>query len=94
MSDAIRNGRGHRAYRRKRSQLRNHYQRNGLTCDWCGKPFDWTIADYNHPEAFTVDHPNALANGGHLVKQDFVGMHRECNRLKGAMVTPVIRPAS
>lgn len=89
-----RDGRGHRAYRRKRRILRNHYQRNNLPCDWCGKPFDWTLADSQHPDAFTADHPDAIANGGHLVSQALVGMHRSCNAKKGSQVTPTIRPAT
>ena len=94
MSDRIRNGKGHRAYRRKRAALRNHYQRNSLPCDWCGRPFDWTITDYNHPGSFTADHTEAIAAGGHLVRQQLTGMHRECNARKGAAVAPVIRPAT
>lgn len=94
MSDRIRNGKGHRAYRRKRAALRNHYQRNGLPCDWCGKPFDWTVSDYQDPRAFTADHTEAIANGGALVSQELTGMHRACNAKKGAQVALNIRVAT
>jgi 5-methylcytosine-specific restriction endonuclease McrA len=32
---------------------------------------------------FTADHPVALNNGGHLVKQDLAPFHNVCNSRKG-----------
>lgn len=92
-SDSLRNGRGHRAYRRKALQLRNRYQRLNLPCSWCGRPFDWDL-DPQDSEAFTADHTEAIANGGHLVAQDLTGMHRSCNARKGSSTLPVIRSAT
>lgn len=78
----IRNGKGHRAYRRKRDALKRRAQRENMTCSWCGQPFDFTL-DYNHPLAFTADHPEAIGNGGDLVKQDLEPMHKSCNSKRG-----------
>lgn len=78
-----RDGHGHRAYRRKRDALKRRARRDHLVCVHCGRPFDWTITDPNDRMAFTADHPDALANGGHLVKQDLAPMHKSCNSSKG-----------
>lgn len=90
----IRNGKGSEAYRRERARLRNYYRANNLPCAWCGKPFDWTITDPNHPYAFTADHPQPINQGGQLVGQKLAGMHRRCNSTKSDNTPPVIRPAS
>lgn len=82
MTSSIRNGRGHRAYRRKQGALKRRTQRENLPCSWCGKPFNWSLP-YNAPMAFTADHPRAVGNGGHLVKQELEPFHRRCNSLKG-----------
>lgn len=93
-TQAIRDGRGHRAYRRARSRLKAHYQANDLPCAWCGKPFDWSIKDSNAPGAFTADHPEALNAGGALVGQALKGFHRSCNAKKSDGIAPNIRPAT
>ena len=87
MSD--RNGRGHRAYRRKQARLK----REQRPCGWCGKPIDYAL-HHNDPMSFTADHPEAIANGGHLYAQEMVPMHRKCNASKGTSAAPTIRPAS
>ena len=81
-SQNIRNGKGHRAYRRQQAALKRRAQRDNLPCAWCGKPFDWTLP-YNDRGAFTADHPHAVANGGHLTKQQLEPFHRGCNSAKG-----------
>ncbi|WP_082123948.1 HNH endonuclease [Arthrobacter sp. YC-RL1] len=83
-----RNGRGHRAYRRKAQHLRNKQ----LPCAWCGHPIDYTLPP-NNPLAFTADHTQPLATGGHLYNQELQPMHRKCNATKGATTPPTLRPA-
>lgn len=78
----VRNGHGHRAYRRKQAALKRRTSAEGLPCYWCGKPID-TSLPYNDPHAFTADHPEAIANGGHLTRQELRPMHRRCNSVKG-----------
>lgn len=83
----IRNGKGHRAYRRKRDALRRRVQAEGLVCGagtntGCGLPFDLTLPD-THRMGFTADHPIALGNGGSLVGQVLVPLHNGCNARKG-----------
>jgi hypothetical protein len=82
-SSAVRNGPGHRAYRRAVARLRRRVELEGLACDWCGQPFDLTL-EPNDRRAFTADHPDALANGGALVGQQLHPLHRVCNAEKGA----------
>jgi hypothetical protein len=77
-----RNGVGHRAYRRKQGQLKRRTKREALVCVWCGEPIDTTL-HYTDPMSFTADHPDAVANDGHLVKQELAPMHRSCNSKKG-----------
>lgn len=81
MAASIRNGKGHRAYRRKQDVLKRRTQREGLRCVWCGEAIDTTLP-YTDRMAFTADHPDAVANGGHLVHQELQPMHRRCNALK------------
>ena len=83
MAQRLRDGRGKTAYRRKRDALKRRVEREGLTCghgsptqEGCGEPIDLD------PMAFTADHPEALANGGHLVAQHLVPMHNACNARK------------
>lgn len=83
----LHHGRGYKAYRRKRAALRRRVEREGLVCghesDYgCGEPFDLSLA-YPHPRSFSADHPIALANGGHLTKQDLHPFHLGCNSRKG-----------
>lgn len=87
MASTIRDGKGHRAYRRKQAALKRRTARDNLPCGYgsdygCGKPIDTTIPAGKRL-SFTADHPDALANGGHLVKQDLVPMHLGCNSRKG-----------
>jgi hypothetical protein len=82
MAGSIRDGVGHRAYRRKRDALKRRTARENLPCHWCGLPIDTTLPS-THRMSFTADHPMALNAGGHLVKQDLAPMHRVCNALKG-----------
>lgn len=79
---SIRNGKGHRAYRRKQAQLKRRTRNENLPCAWCGQPID-TDLPATDKWSFTADHPVALENGGHLVKQELEPFHRRCNSLKG-----------
>lgn len=88
-----RNGTGHRAYRRERDALRRRTKRENLPCAWCGKPID-TKLPYNHPMAFTADHPTPLATGGRLAGQQLKPFHRSCNAKKGTRQLPKIRAAT
>lgn len=86
MSDP-RNGHGHRAYRRKQAALRRRTATDNLPCGHgspfgCGQPIDTTLPA-GQRLSFTADHPTAIANGGHLVRQELVPMHMGCNSRKG-----------
>lgn len=78
---SVRDGKGHRAYRRQRDRLEREARASGATCSRCGNPYD-----FDNPRSargFTADHPEALANGGHLTRQTLVPMCRSCNARKG-----------
>lgn len=90
---SIRNGKGHRAYRRKQAQLKRRTKNENLLCTWCGQPIDTTLPATDRM-SFTADHPAALGRGGHLVKQELEPMHRRCNALKGDTLETEIWEAS
>lgn len=95
---SIRDGHGHRAYRRKRDALKRRTQRENLPCGYgsdfgCGEAIDTTLPA-KHRMSFTADHPIAVANGGHLVKQDLVPMHLKCNSRKNDAAAVEIWEAS
>lgn len=92
MTERIRNGHGHRAYRRKAEQVKHRAMKNGTPCAWCGQPFDWSLPPL-HAMAFTADHVQAIINGGSLLG-DLQPMHRSCNARKGGHAEPNIRGAS
>jgi len=86
---SIRDGKGHRAYRRQQAALKRRTARDNLPCGYgsphgwgCGEPIDTTLPA-THKKSFTADHGDALANGGKLVGQVLVPMHRDCNSRKG-----------
>lgn len=88
-SHRIRDGKGHRAYRRKQAALRRRTAREDLPCGYgsthgwgCGQSIDTTLPATDRM-SFTADHDEALNNGGHLVRQELVPMHRRCNSSKG-----------
>ncbi|MFI8593744.1 HNH endonuclease [Microbacterium sp. NPDC078428] len=85
---SIRDGKGHRAYRRQQAALKRRTARDNLPCGhgsphgWgCGQPIDTTLPT-GHRMSFTADHPDAINNGGKLVGQDLVPMHLACNSRK------------
>lgn len=80
--DKIRSGKGGKAYRKKRENLKRRVAKDNLPCVWCGKAID-TSLDKNDPMSFTADHPKAVANGGHISDQELEPMHRRCNSQKG-----------
>lgn len=83
MTQRIRNGVGHRAYRRQQAALKWRCQRAGLThCPVCGVELDYV--NPLRPNSFTADHPKAIANGGALVGQALEPMCRRCNASKGS----------
>lgn len=82
----LHHGRGYKAYRRKRAALKRRVERENLPCGYggnygCGEGFDLTLK-YPHKMSFSADHPDALNNGGHLLKQDLIPMHLGCNSRK------------
>lgn len=81
-SRSIRNGKGHRAYRRKQAALKRRAQREDLPCSSCGLSIDFD-APATDPRSFTADHPIPIANGGDLVRQELAVMCRSCNARKG-----------
>ncbi|WP_443095040.1 HNH endonuclease [Rothia koreensis] len=89
MAQDIRNGKGHRSYRRQAAILR----RRGLPCAWCGRPINYE-ASPNDPDAFTADHVDPIALGGSLHKGELQPMHKGCNSRKGNSMQAKIRPAS
>lgn len=91
-TEAIRNGRGHRAYRRAQAVLAARYKANGWPCPGCGNDFDWENPQSSR--GFTADHPLALNNGGRLVGQQLEARCRGCNARKGDVPTPVLVPAT
>lgn len=87
-SNSIRDGKGHRAYRRQQAALKRRTRDENLPCGYgspsgwgCGEPIDTTL-DYRHKRSFTADHDIALGNGGRLIGQPLVPMHRNCNSRK------------
>lgn len=92
-SSDIRNGKGHRAFRRKAAALRRRAEREGIPCSRCGEAilFD---APATHPRSFTADHPVPLSAGGDLVRQELVVMCRSCNARKGDSMPAVVWAAT
>jgi len=93
-TEHIRNGKGHRAYRRKQAALKRRTRDENLPCGYgspsgwgCGEPIDTTL-DYQHPLSFTADHDTPLGHGGTLLGQTLVPMHRRCNSRKNDHVAP------
>lgn len=88
-SRSIRDGKGHRAYRRAQAALKRRTKVQHLPCGY-GSPSGWGCGEQidtdlpkEHKRSFTADHDTALANGGRLVGQVLVPMHRDCNSRKG-----------
>ena len=84
---SIRDGKGHRAYRRKQAALKRRTAREKLPCGYgsthgwgCGEQIDTTLPA-GHRMSFTADHDDALDNGGHLLGF-LVPMHLSCNSRK------------
>ena len=91
----LRDGRGHRAFRRQREALKARAIREGLThCPGCGHPFEFDPAKANSKHAFTSDHPVPIARGGALVGQQLVPLCRSCNAKKGSVGPPRLRRAT
>lgn len=87
-SRSIRDGKGHRAYRRSQERLKRRTRIENLPCGYgspsgwgCGEPIDTTL-DHRDKLSFTADHDKAIANGGSLVGQVLIPMHRSCNSRK------------
>jgi hypothetical protein len=85
---SIRDGKGHRAYRRQQAALKRRTAAENLPCGYnsptgegCGQPIDTTLPAGDRL-SFTADHPEALDNGGRLVGQVLVPMHLSCNSRK------------
>jgi len=87
-SSSVRDGKGHRAYRRQQAALRRRTRAENLPCGYgsmhgwgCGEPIDTELPSKD-AMSFTADHDQALANGGKLVGQVLVPMHLRCNSRK------------
>lgn len=99
-SHSIRDGKGHRAYRREQAALKRRTKDEQLPCGY-GSPSGWGCGDQidttlpaTDAMSFTADHDNALANGGALLGQVLVPMHRSCNSRKGDHVATEIWAAT
>lgn len=87
-SRSVRDGKGHRAYRRQQDALKRRTKREDLPCGY-GSPSGWGCGEHidtdlpaKHRMSFTADHDTALANGGRLAGGLLVPMHRSCNSRK------------
>lgn len=87
MAKNIRDGKGHRAYRRKQAALQRRTKNENLPCGYgsthgwgCGEPIDTTLPA-GHRMSFTADHDTAINNGGRLLGP-LVPMHLSCNSRK------------
>lgn len=99
-SRSIRDGKGHRAYRRQQAALKRRTKAENLRCGYgspsgwgCGEPIDTDLGS-KHRMSFTADHDVALGNGGRLVGQVLVPMHRSCNSRKNDHAVTEIWEAS
>lgn len=90
---SIRDGKGHRAYRRKQAALKRRTKDEHLPCWLCGEPVDTSLPT-THRLSFTADHVQALNQGGHLVRNELRPAHRACNSRRGDGVEVDIWPAS
>lgn len=77
-----RDGKGHRAYRRKQAALKRRTANENLPCWLCGDVIDTSLPS-TEKMSFTADHYVALNNGGHLVRNDLRPAHRSCNSRRG-----------
>lgn len=68
--------------RRRRSYLRQLRERDGDDCQWCGKPFDFTLPRED-PMAWSFDHIVPHAEGGPFCVANLQLMHRHCNEIEG-----------
>ncbi|MEI3845221.1 MULTISPECIES: hypothetical protein [unclassified Microbacterium] len=87
MAKSVRDGKGHRAYRRKQAALKRRTQVEKLPCGYgsthgwgCGEQIDTTLPA-GHRMSFTADHDTALGNSGPLLGP-LVPMHLSCNSRK------------
>ncbi|WP_368499468.1 hypothetical protein [Herbiconiux sp. A18JL235] len=95
-----RDGKGHRAYRRAQAALKKRTRAEQLPCGhqspsrWgCGEQIDTTLGSKD-AMSFTADHDIVLGNGGRLVGQALVPMHRRCNSMKNDHATVEIWTAT
>lgn len=93
MAAEIRNGKGHRAYRRQQAALKRRTREDDLACWLCGEPVDTTLPATDRM-SFTADHVEALGNGGHLVRNELRPAHRGCNSRRGNRADPEIWEAT
>lgn len=70
-----------RSYRNKVTRERKKAERNGATCHLCLQAIDMTLP-YLDKWAWTLDHLDSLASGGHI-NGTTLPAHRRCNSAKG-----------
>jgi hypothetical protein len=99
MAKSIRDGKGHRAYRRQQAALKRRTRELDLPCGYgsthgwgCGNHID-TDLPAGHRMSFTADHDTALNNGGRLLGP-LVPMHLSCNSRKSDNANAEIWEAS
>lgn len=97
---SIRDGKGHRAYRRKQAALKRRTRDENLPCGhgspsgWgCGEAIDTRLPSTDRM-SFTADHDEPLGRGGKLLGQVLVPMHRACNSRKSDHAATEIWTAS
>lgn len=51
-------------------------------CSICGLPINYDLT-FPHPWSFTIDHVQAIVNGGTSSQENLAAAHLKCNRAKG-----------
>lgn len=70
-------------YKKNRALLKARTEQTQTPCAVCGKHFRWDVIWY-HPQAFTVGHIIALAEGGTDEIENLRPEHHSCNTSAGA----------
>lgn len=90
---SIRDGKGHRAYRRQQAALKRRTAVEDLPCWLCGDSIDTRLPSTDRM-SFTADHFEPLNTGGHLTRNELRPAHRSCNSRRGDAIMPEIWTAT